>query len=113
MQIKPESVVAWGMVVTPFMTGFLALVTILMGKSAAKKADKLAVVADKTHMLVNSQMGQQLMLYSITARTLANLTQDPKHIQAADEADRRLQEHVMKQQMVDNKEMREGAYLAK
>jgi hypothetical protein len=77
----------------------------------AKSVDKVdkqnAVILDvaiKTHTLVNSQMGQQLMLYAITARTLANLTKDPVHISAADAAEEKLKEHQLKQAVVDNKE---------
>jgi hypothetical protein len=64
-------------------------------------------VASKTHVLVNSQFGQQLMLYAITARTLANLTHDPGHIKAADEAEKKLAEHQLKQAVVDDKQARE------
>jgi type II secretory pathway pseudopilin PulG len=63
---------------------------------------------DKVHVLVNSQMGQQLMMYAITARTLANLTKDPEHIKAADEADKKLAQHQLRQSLVDDKEVRQG-----
>src|SRR5580698_2748342 len=67
-------------------------------------------VANKTHVLVNSQMGQQLMLYATTARTLANLTKDPAHLAAADAADRKLAEHQLKQSVVDDREARETVH---
>jgi hypothetical protein len=61
-------------------------------------------LADKTHTLVNSQMGQQLMLYAITARTLANLTNNPEHIKAAEEAEFKLHQHNEKQRTVDERD---------
>lgn len=74
--------------------------------AASKKSDVILDVANKTHTLVNSQMGQQLMLYATTARTLANLTKDPAHIAAANTADQKLAEHQLKQSIVDDKENR-------
>jgi hypothetical protein len=106
---------------SPVMTALLIYVTARINVQRKKDTDEvrstlkentkqttgqiadLAIVTKDTHTLVNSQMGQQLMTYAITARTLANLTQKPEHIQAADEADAKLAEHQRKQAVVDSK----------
>jgi hypothetical protein len=84
-------------------------------QSVAKVDHQNAVildVANKTHTLVNSQMGQQLMLYATTARTLANLTHDPAHLAAADAADLKLAEHQLKQSVVDDVQRKQDAMAA-
>ena len=121
-QVTQTLPLSWAIVLSPVMTATLTFVTAYLGWRAKKDKDEvkntlrevtaetttklndIAVVADKTHTLVNSQMGQQLMMYAITARTLADLTHKPEHIQAADEADAKLADHVSKQHLVDSKE---------
>lgn len=73
-------------------------------QAATNQGNQILSVNDKIHTLVNSQMGQQLMLYAVTARTLANLTNKPEHLKAADEADKKLEEHQLRQSVVDHKE---------
>jgi hypothetical protein len=70
---------------------------------ADRKADENLAITKDVHTLVNSQMGQQLMLFAITARTLANLTNNPAHIKTADEADAKLAEHQARQATVDER----------
>lgn len=74
-----------------------------VANKATVASDRAFVIADKTHTLVNSQMGQQLMMYAITARTLANLTGKEEHMRAADLAEQKLKEHEAKQRSVDDK----------
>jgi hypothetical protein len=69
--------------------------------TANKKQDLIAQVADNTHTLVNSQMGQQLQLNATTSRTLANLTQLPADKLAADQAAEKLDNHVKRQVAAD------------
>ena len=68
---------------------------------ASETSERVLVLADKTHTLVNSQMGQQLMLNAITARTLANLTKESKDIASADAAEEKLRLHQKRQDIVD------------
>lgn len=71
------------------------------------KLDELIDVGEKTHTLVNSAMGAQLRLHAQTARAKANITKNQGDEQAvADEeaaqlAERVLQEHELKQVVVD------------
>lgn len=66
-----------------------------------RKADDLAVVAGKTHTLVNSNMGVQLKLNSVVTRRLATLTNDADDMAAAALAEKLLGEHEAKQKAVD------------
>jgi hypothetical protein len=61
----------------------------------------LAGVAKDTHTLVNSNMGVQLRLTATFARRLADITNSPEDIAAANQADDLYQEHVKKQDIVD------------
>jgi len=63
----------------------------------------IAVVADKTHTLVNSNMGAQLTISAVALRRIASLTKDPKDIEVAEEAERLLADHAKKQARVDAK----------
>jgi hypothetical protein len=124
-QVVQSSTAQWLSFLTPLLVAVLTYVQLMTAKLAASKVsevkhtleastanatqklNEIAIVADKTHILVNSQMGQQLMMYAITARTLADLTHKPEHIKAAEEADQKLSDHVAKQHLVDTKESKE------
>jgi hypothetical protein len=73
-------------------------------RHADEQSEKILNVSNKVHTLVNSAMGEQLRVTCISARTLANLTGKPEHLQAAEEADVKLAEHERKQSQVDNAE---------
>jgi mannitol-specific phosphotransferase system IIBC component len=67
------------------------------------KLNAIAVVADATHMLGNSNMGMALKLNALNARKLAEITKDPIDLKAADAADEKLAQHTASQEKVDNK----------
>jgi len=67
-----------------------------------KKLDALAIVAEATHTLVNSNMAVQLKLTAELSRWKADQTNDPEHILAAEHAERLLKEHEHKQALVDS-----------
>ncbi len=66
-----------------------------------KRLDSIAEVADKTHILVNSERGKLLTLYAMSARLLATETNRPEHARAAELAEIELAEHNSKQAEVD------------
>jgi hypothetical protein len=75
-------------------------------KTDAKKIDKLAVVAQATHALVNSQYGAALLATVLALKNVARLTTDPadkaRAEAAVDEAERLYKDHQRKQAMVDD-----------
>jgi len=91
----------WAIIATPVLVVSIPIVNVWVAKLASVEAGKTFAVVKQVHTLVNSQMGQQLQLYAITARTLANLTRKAEHIEAADRADAALAEHAAKQKIVD------------
>jgi hypothetical protein len=66
-----------------------------------KQISKIATVADKTHTLVNSNMGIQLMLNAVVTRRLASITKDQDDEAAALKAEALLEAHEGKQKVVD------------
>jgi hypothetical protein len=68
-----------------------------------KRLEDIAIVADKTHVLVNSKYGDALRLTATTARALAKYSGKPEDRIAADMAEAMLKEHEEKQTAVDNK----------
>lgn len=70
---------------------------------ADTKLNAIAKVADATHKLTNSNMGVQLRLTAGMARRVADLTGNPKDVQAADEAEQLCKEHQTQQDKVDEK----------
>jgi hypothetical protein len=65
------------------------------------QAIRTAQVADNTHTLVNNAMGAQLQITATTAQALADTTHDPVHIAAAAVAQKALQDHLRRQQIMD------------
>lgn len=65
------------------------------------KLEELAVTADATHTLVNSNMGVQLRLNAELSRWKALQTGKPADAEAADLAEKLLREHELKQADVD------------
>lgn len=76
-------------------------------ESNAQTDDKLnaiALVADKTHTLVNSNMGAQLRISAVALRRVADITKHPDDDAAANLAENVLKEHEAKQAVVDANE---------
>lgn len=69
--------------------------------AATAKLDSIASTAEKTHTLVNSQMGYQLKMHATVTRRLAAITGDPADKEAAGQAEQLLKEHDEKQATVD------------
>jgi hypothetical protein len=65
------------------------------------KLQSIAATGEKTHTLVNSNMGVQLKLNAVLSRRLADMTKAPLDISVADQAERLLREHEGKQASVD------------
>ena len=63
--------------------------------------NKMEETGEKTHTLVNSNMGVQLKLNAAVTKRLANMTQDKNDIEAAELAATMLTEHEKKQAIVD------------
>jgi len=72
-------------------------------QTAEGKVDKLALVAEATHTLVNSAMGNQLQISALLARRLSTITGESGDISAAVEAERLYDDHIRKQAVVDAK----------
>jgi hypothetical protein len=68
-----------------------------------EKLDKAQETADKTHTLVNSNMGAQLKMHASLCRRMAEKTHEPDDIAAANQAERLLAEHEGKQAAVDRR----------
>ena len=72
------------------------------GITRDEKLDRMTVLGEATHTLVNSKMGAQLLLNTIATRRLADLTKEPVDIQAADIASELYKDHQSKQAIVDS-----------
>lgn len=69
-----------------------------------RKLNAIAKTGDKTHTLVNSQMGGVLTLVDELSRWKAGREPTPENIKAAELAARMLKEHDSKQAVVDSRE---------
>jgi hypothetical protein len=69
--------------------------------ATTKKLEEMALVGEKTHTLVNSNMGAQLKLTATVSRRLALITKDDSDQEAASIAETLLHEHERKQEVVD------------
>lgn len=67
------------------------------------KLNDIAKTGEKTHTLVNSNMGVQLRLNAVLSRRLADMTKEPADIDAANLAEQLLSAHEGKQSIVDTK----------
>lgn len=63
----------------------------------------IAETGEKTHTLVNANMGVQLKLNAVVTQRLATITKDPEDVTAAKLAKQLLVEHEKKQADVDRK----------
>ncbi len=71
---------------------------------AKDQSNRILILADKTHTLVNSQHGIALATVYEQALRIAALTNDPADVQKAEDAKKKLQEHQAKQGVVDANE---------
>ena len=62
--------------------------------AADERLARLETVTHEVHSLVDGAMGEQLKLTARATRRLADLTQDPRDIEAAVNAEAALQEHM-------------------
>lgn len=76
-------------------------------KATSTKLDEISKVGEKTHTLVNANMGAQLKISAVALRTIATLQRTPHTVAAAELAEKLLQEHEAKQASVDAKEKHE------
>jgi hypothetical protein len=95
-------------VLNTFLAGVFGLVLTWMNykferdkKVTAKKLGEMSAVADDTHKLVNSNMGEQLRLNADLSRWKANQTKLGEDERVALLAEKKLQEHEAKQRRVD------------
>jgi hypothetical protein len=93
--------VLWQAVIAAVVTIVLAVVPLLVAKNTNAKIAEIAVVADQTHILVNSNMERQLRVSAIALRRVAELTKDKADIEAAHEATLLLTEHMKRQATID------------
>jgi hypothetical protein len=109
----------WLAFLTPISVAILTLVNLWIAKHQAVKADRVAtvakqvaaqsqsqtekilVLADKTHTLVNSQYGIALRLILEKALRIAQLSKDPEDEAEVVKARQKLSEHEGKQSIVD------------
>ena len=79
-----------------------AVVTIALAY-IAYRTKRIEATGEKTHSLVNSRMGAQLKLTAIATRRLAEIYPDNKvDVEAARLAKEILEDHELKQAMVDS-----------
>lgn len=74
--------------------------------SQVDKLDAIAATTVKVHALVNSAMGVQLRLHAATSRRLANITGSIEDAKVAVLAESVADEHEVKQQGIDAKEVK-------
>lgn len=68
------------------------------------KLNAIGKTGEKTHTLVNSNMGVQLRLNAVVTRRLADLTRSPEDEAMAEQSAKLLLEHEGKQEIVDSQE---------
>ncbi len=93
---------------TALAAAILSLRNGFKADQAAVKAEAASVVADATHRLVNSAFQVQLHLNAIASRRLADLTQDPLDVRAAELAEQAHRDHLEAQAKVDNEKKEKG-----
>lgn len=84
-----------------FGSAVVALVVAIASWISSKKQDAMKAVADKTHILVNSQMGTQLRTNVVSAQALYEATKTPEAFQLLQDAKKFMADHDAKQAVVD------------
>lgn len=90
------------------IAGAVTVVIAALHERDARKLDRIAETGEKTHTLVNSNMGAQLRLVATTSRRLSQLTNEPVDIEAAELAEKLLKDHDAKQAVVDRSQADPG-----
>ena len=93
----------WQTIFLAVMTGFSATITVCM-PFAFLLLTRIKTTGDATHILVNSRMGDQLLLSVIQAKRLYTLTHNAEDKKAFDLAQRLYNEHQSRQQTADSLE---------
>ncbi len=70
-------------------------------KVTDKKLESITKTGEAVHVLVNSSMSAQLKISAIALRRIADMTNHPDDIAAAELAEKLLAEHLAKQEIVD------------
>jgi hypothetical protein len=101
------TMVAMGAVVTAYANKIITQLkanhtaTVEAADAQQKQIAAVADTADKTHTLVNSQMGNVLRVGKISAQTLYDKIPSPENLKLLNQAQQALDEHTARQQIVD------------
>jgi len=82
------------------ISGITAIATTALGHLVGRKRDK---AVNDIHTLVNSQMGQQLLIGMVSARTLAETNPSDENIRLMQAAEQKYKDHQAKQGVVDGR----------
>lgn len=96
----PVSVTA--LIIAAIPATIASLLTAVMTVLTFLKADKVVKVAETTHDLVNGSMLIQLKLHAKTARSKADITGDKVDLAVAALAEKMLDEHQVKLDILDD-----------
>lgn len=100
----------WNALIAAVVAVFLAWLDYKKGKKLDKivqTGEKAAETGEKTHTLVNSNMGVQLKLNAYNSQIVAELRKNPEDIEAATLAKKMLLDHERKQTKVDSGNIKE------
>jgi hypothetical protein len=101
------TMVAMGAVVTAYANKIITQLkanhtaTLEAADAQQKQIAAVADTADKTHTLVNSQMGNVLRVGAISAQALYDKDPKPENLALLNQAQQALDEHMARQKIVD------------
>lgn len=104
--MTPEPAISWATIANNailLVIAVLAAWTAWKAKQSAKKAQETKQTVDVIHTLVNSQMGEQLRIAMVSAKTLASVKPSKANMQLALDAELKWRDHETKQAKVDAK----------
>jgi hypothetical protein len=87
-----------------FGSAIISLILAFTSWLTGRKLNGIKLVADKTHILVNSQMGEQLRTNVTSAQALYVAVKTPESYQLLLDAQKALADHNIKQALVDKGE---------
>lgn len=87
---------------TGLVVAITAPVILWMQLKQKKEVAEVKSIAKETHILVNSNMGTQLLVASTLAQRVADLTANPEDRQVATDTRKKYDDHMTKQAVVDN-----------
>ena len=107
--------VLWNALIVAGATLVLSLMTYLTARLTAattavnaeatdRKLAEIAETGEKVHVLVNSSMSAQLKISMVALKRIAELTEHPDDMAAAELATKLYNEHQKKQEVVDSEE---------